>query len=126
MSFALRRRNVDLRNWMKVKRLPNHMLKLYKSEVGRPGFEESQKIVPFEYGKLASTGRYRETQKGFTITYGTAYAGIQHADLSFEHPGKESILRGIQPPGERMALYVEIPIREGTKAFLRFTRRFFL
>lgn len=75
----------------------------------------SKAQVPLEYGTLRRSGVVNEpvvdgTKWSVTLGYGgeaSAYALVQHENLSFQHPGPNSIAKGQSGRG---AKYLEEPV----------------
>lgn len=82
----------------------------------------SKAQVPFEFGTLQRSGVVNEptvegTRWEVTLGYGgeaSAYALIQHEDLSFHHPGLNSIAAGQSGRGPK---YLETPVAYDVPTF---------
>ena len=99
------------------------MLRDYKELVGQYAFEEATEIVPFEFGKLRASGIFKVHRDGFSIIFPLSYANIQHENLSYSHPGKKSRSPNMARASRGKAKYAAIPVREGTKQFLKHARK---
>lgn len=86
-------------------------------EEGNRIMNESKRMVPLEDGPLRASGTVEPpvisgTHFSVTLGYGgaaSAYALIQHENMSFRHPGRDS-KRGGQTG--RGAKYLEIPVQQ--------------
>ena len=117
MSVRLIRK--ETRGWLRVKRLPKKIRESTYHVVGVQTFEDSQDVVPYEFGHLKRTGRLRQTREGFTIQYLAGYATIQHENLGFQHPGIRSRSPNMARAAQGMAKYLQIPFQNNRREYIR-------
>ena len=88
------------------------------AEVAEEILKESQRQVPYEFGKLLASGRIVNPDGRTIIGYGTTknrtydYAADQHENTTYNHPGLRSRATYIPPPTKRFALYLINPAKQ--------------
>ena len=123
-GVSLRVVRSDMRNWLRVKRLPSTLKSLIADTVGAETFEQSLRHAPYEFGNLVTSGQFRKTREGFSIRFLAGYAAIQHENLEFNHPGTHSRSPNMARAAQGRAKYVDAPFQDARRAFMTKAKQF--